>query len=126
MTENNFNHHQTTANHTNEHVIHSCQHKNKEEGLWEATKDATSKAWEKTKEVSGDAWKATKNFAGNVGDAITGEDDDVIEERYSERRTEYLDDEENEHLNEENRRINDEYNRMHESSKHHYSREHRQ
>ena len=132
MTEQNINQPQTS--HTEEHIVHTCQHKGDGEELWkgakekaehvghktiektgdmwEATKDVSAKAWEKTKEVSSGAWEATKNFAGNVGDALTGRDDeDEIADYYFED-DEYLDNEDNEQLNWENKRINDEYAQM--------------
>ncbi len=137
MTEQNIN--QPQASHTDEHIVHSCHHKSGDEGLWqktketaehvghktaeksgdmwEATKDVSAKAWEKTKEVGSGAWEATKNFAGNVGDALTGKDDDEDEiEAYYFEDDEYLDDEDNEHLNRENKRINDEYTHIHHGS----------
>lgn len=118
-----------------EHTPHACQHKSEDSALWretkeaghraaekngsmwESTKDVTSDVWEKTKEVGSDAWNATKNFAGHVGNALTGHDDDddeEIEAYYTE--TDYLDDEENEHLNKTNKRINDEYENIHHAS----------
>lgn len=115
-----------------EHTPHGCQHKSEDSALWretkeaghrtaektgsmwESTKDVTSDVWEKTKEVGSDAWNATKNFAGHVGDALTGhDDDDEIETYYTETETDYLDDEENEHLNKTNKRLNDEYENIH-------------
>ena len=137
MTEQNINQPQTS--HSGEHIVHSCQHKGGDEGLWKktketaehvgektaeksgdmwkATKDVSAKAWEKTKEVSSGAWEATKNFAGNVGDALTGKDDeDELDGYYMEEDIEYFDDEENEHLNKENKRINDEYHKAHHAS----------
>lgn len=135
MTEHTIHSQSASTSHS---APHACQHKSEEsalwhetkeaahkgaeksEGMWEATKDVTSDVWEKTKEVSSDAWNATKNFAGHVGDAITGQDDeDEIETYYSASETDYLDDEENEHLNQTNKRINDEYENM----QHHNNRQ---
>lgn len=55
-----------TNTQSGDEVMTDKNNNQKEDSLWEATKEGTEKAWEKTKEISSDAWNTTKESSAKA------------------------------------------------------------